>query len=98
MGVALISMLERVANLFATPSASEPFSCQEQKKTSAEADAFVHATWRGALLPVDPIGRAPTASPLLLALTNAAVAGNTPRPPSTCRTAARPTYDNYMIA
>ena len=59
MRVAFVSVLERVANLFATPFASEPFSCQEQKKNPAEADPFVHAIWRGALLLVDLIVREP---------------------------------------
>ena len=59
MRVAFALVLERIANLFATPFASEPFSCQEQKKTSAEARRFVHAIWRGALLLVDPIVREP---------------------------------------
>ena len=84
----------------------------------------MHASWRGALLPVDlivdePLSAAPCVALLcggvhvdddwrllvncgmsraylfqvhwgirLLLSTNAAVAGNTPRPPSTCRTAA----------
>jgi hypothetical protein len=68
MGVAFASVLERVANLFATPFASEPFSCQEQKKNSAEADAFVHAIWRGALLPVDLIVDEPLSAAPCVAL------------------------------
>ncbi len=68
MGVAFVSVLERVATLFATPFASEPLSCQEQKEKSAEADAFVHASWRGALLPVDLIVDEPLSAAPCVAL------------------------------
>jgi hypothetical protein len=70
MRVAFVLVLERIANVFATPFADEPFFRREQKEGSAHpfVAAAVHAIWRGALLLVDPIGREPAASPLLLAV------------------------------
>jgi hypothetical protein len=53
--VAFGRCVKRIANLFATPFAGEPCSCQELKEVSAEAHPFVHAIWHGALLLVDPI-------------------------------------------